>query len=144
MAPAPQPLQRVIASDATLAAWNARIRQETALTELLRRHVPRPLADRFRVTDTKNGELTIAVEAGAIASVLRQRTPDLLNVLYREGLKFSAIRIRVQVRENPPVRTKLARDQIDRTDLQPLAKLARNLPSGPLKESLGRLLRRIG
>jgi hypothetical protein len=144
MARTPQPLQRIIAADTTLAAWQARYRQETALIALIRRHLPRPLADRVRVVDARTTELQLAVDAGAIAAVLRQRTPELLRQLLGEGWQFSAIRIRVQVRETPRPAMKTLSNHVDRSSLRPLAGLARELPEGPLKAALTRFVRRAG
>jgi hypothetical protein len=144
MARKPLLLQRIVAGDATLAAWEARRRQETRLTEALRRHLPRSLADRVRVADAQSSELQLEVGAGAIAAVLRQQTPTLLAALRREDWKFSAISVRVQVRPAPPPIRKTPPHQVDRSALQPLAGLAQALPPGPLKRSLDRLLRRLG
>lgn len=144
MARAPQSLQRIISADVTLAAWQARHRQENELLGVIRRHLPRPLADRVRVADAQTSELQLAVDAGAIAAVLRQRTPELLGQLLREGWKFTAIRIRVQVRELPRTEKKVPLYHIDKSALRPLAGLARELPTGPLKVALTRFLRRAG
>jgi hypothetical protein len=144
MARKPLPLQRIVANDATLAAWDARRRRESQLTEALRRHLPRSLADRIRVADATSSELQLEVGAGAIAAVLRQQTPTLLDALRREDWQFSAITVRVQVRINPPPKKKAAPHQVDRSALRPLAGLADTLAPGPLKRSLARLLRRVG
>jgi hypothetical protein len=144
MARAPQSLQRIISADVTLAAWQARHQQENKLIGVIRRHLPRPLADRVRVADAQTSELQLSVEAGAIAAVLRQRTPELLGQLLREGWKFNAIRIRVQVRETPRPEKKFPLYHIDKSSLRPLAGLARELPDGPLKVALTRFLRRAG
>jgi glucan biosynthesis protein len=144
MARAPQPLSRILAADPTVAGWQARRRREEALAGIVRRHLPRPLADRVRVVDAEGGELELAVDAGAIAAVVRQRTPDLLAALLREHWQFTGIRVRVQVRVDPVPRQKIDVNQPDRDSLRPLADLARRLPPGPLKASLARLLRRLG
>ena len=44
MVRAPQPFQRILRSDATLAGWAARRDREEALAGIVRRHLPRPLA----------------------------------------------------------------------------------------------------
>ena len=106
MARKPLSLQRIVASDATLAAWETRRRQEARLTEALRRHLPRSLADRVRVANAQSSELQLEVGAGAIAAVLRQQTPTLLDALRREDWEFSAITVRVQVRPTPPPKKK--------------------------------------
>jgi len=140
----PQPLSSILATDATLAAWNERRHREQSLTVLIRRQLPRPLAERVRVADAEGTELGLAVDAGAIAAIVRQRTPDLLIALCRDGWQFTGIRVRVQVKSESPASTKRIKNQPDRDALRPLAQLARELPAGPLKMSLARLLRRLG
>jgi len=144
MARSPQPLSSILAADPTVAGWQARRRREEALTGIVRRHLPRPLADRVRVVSAEGGELELAVDAGAIAAIVRQRTPDLVAALVREHWQFTGIRVRVQVRIDPVPRPKIQPNQPDKASLQPLADLARRLPPSPLKASLARLLRRLG
>jgi hypothetical protein len=144
MARVPQPLSRILAADPTVAGWQARRRREEALAGIVRRHLPRPLADRVRVVDAEGGELLLAVDAGAIGAMVRQRTPDLLAALLREHWQFTGIRVRVQVRVDPAAPKKIPMNQPDRDTLRPMADLARRLPPGPLKASLARLLRRLG
>lgn len=144
MARLPQSLQRIVATDATLATWDARRRREAALTATVRHHLPRALAARIRVADSQGPELVLAAEAGAIAAITRQRTPDLIVALQREGYEFTGIRVRVQVRTDPVPAAKTVSKQVDRASLRPLAALARDLPPGPLKAALARLLRRAG
>jgi hypothetical protein len=144
MARSPQPLSRIFAADPIVAGWYARRHREEALAGVVRRHLPRPLADRVRVVSAEGGELELAVDAGAIAAVVRQRTPDLIAALIREHWQFTGIRVRVQVRGDPRTKPKTILNQPDKESIQPLAELARRLPPGPLKASLARLLRRIG
>jgi len=144
MARSPQPLQHILAADATVAAWDTRRRRENALTAIVRRHLPRTLAERIRVADAQGRELMLAAEAGAIAAVARQRAPDLLTALQREGWEFTGIRVRVQVRNETRRDRKPLAIHVDRSALQPLAAFARDLPSGPLKAALARFLRRAG
>ncbi len=140
----PQPIKNVLAADATLATWEARRQQEATLTGVLTRHLPRTLAQRVHVVDATGVELVIAADAGAIAAAVKQRIPDLLVALRHEGCQFSAIRVRVQVRSDPATPTKSQAIQIDRASIQPLAKLARDLPEGALKAALARFVRRAG
>jgi hypothetical protein len=144
MTRSPQLLQRVLAADPTLSGWDARRRQEQALTGIVRRHLPRPLAGRIHVADGRGTELDLAADAGAIAAVVRQRSAQLLAELRREGWEFTGIRVRVQVRVEPPFLDKRIRNHIDRDALRPLAGLARELSPGPLKSALDRFLRRAG
>jgi hypothetical protein len=140
----PQTLQRIVAGDAMLAAWDARRRHENRLAAALRSHLPRSLSDRVRVADAGGSALQLEVGTGAVAAILRQQTPTLLAALRREGWQFSAISVRVQVRPTPPTAMKSSSHHIDRTALRPLAALAQALPPGPLKAALARFLRRAG
>lgn len=144
MAPFARPIKQILADDATLARWEERRRRLDALTGIVRRRLPRPLAERIRVADAEGRELTLVSDAGATAAIVRQRGPDLLAALQREGWEFTGIRVRVQVRVEPARLNKRAHNQIDRTALRPLAGLARDLPPGPLKAALARFLRRSG
>lgn len=144
MARSPQSLQRILAADPALAAWEARRRREALLTAIVRRHLPRPLAERVRVAEERGHELNLVADAGAIAAITRQRGPDLLAELQREGHEFTAIRVRVQVASATRAMQKPSLKQLDRAALRPLAGLASELPAGPLKSALARLLRRAG
>lgn len=144
MAFTPRPIKQILADDATLKRWDERRRSLDALTGIVRRYLPRPLAERIRVTAAEDCELTLATDAGASAAIIRQRTPDLLAALQREGWKFTGIRVRVQVRADPAPVRKAPPNQLDRAALRPLTRLARELPDGPLKAALGRFLRRSG
>jgi hypothetical protein len=144
MARAPQPFSRILAADATLAAWETRRHREAAIAGILRQHLPRALADRIRVADAGTGDLDLVADAGAIAAMLRQRAPDLLARLQHEGFEFTGIRVRVQVRVAPARLEKRPPNQIDKDSIRPLAALTRNLPEGPLKAALSRLIRRAG
>ena len=139
---APQSLQRILRSDATLAGWAARRDREEALAGIVRRHLPRPLGLRIRVAEERNGQLELAADAGAVAAIVRQRSAELLTALKREGWEFTGIRVRVQVRFAAPERAKAVANPVDRSLLQPLATLSRALPAGPLRASLERFLRR--
>ena len=140
---APQPLSHVLATDATLAAWAARARAEAELTSAVRRHLPRALADRVRVAEAFGATLTLATNAGTVAAVVRQRLPDILGGLQREGCNFTEIRVRVQVRVDPLVSAKTFKIQCNKGDPAPLRRLAESLPDGPLKTAVLKLARRL-
>jgi len=137
-----KPLKQILAADATLSEWEARRSREHALTIVVRRQLPRPLAPRVHVVDARSSELELAADAGAVAAMLRQRSVELLNALRRQGWEFTGIRVRVQVRGEPDPPAKALVNHPDRTSLHALAALARTLPRGALKTALERLLRR--
>ena len=135
------PLARVFGADARIAAWTARLKDEAALTVIVRRQLPRPLADRVRVTGIRDGTLELATSAGAVAATVRQRTPDLIAALRREGCDFTEIRVRVQVvGAGAPQQKPLSRHMHARASA--MFDLAARLPDGPLKHALDRWSRR--
>jgi hypothetical protein len=140
----PQPLQRILRSDATLAGWSARRDREEVLAAIVRRHLPRPLALRIRRAEERDLQLELVADAGAVAAIVRQRSAELLSALKREGWEFTGIRVRVQVGNEPVPSRKPLANPVDRSSLQPLSTLARTLPPGPLKTALERFLRRAG
>ena len=135
-------IARVLESDAQLKSWTERYQREAALTQLLATHLPKPIADRVHVADTRNGVLELAAGAGAIAAVLRQRAPDLLAALSRIGWDFTEIRVRVQVAGRSGPVQKIEKRQWDSTSAAPLFDLAPTLPEGPLKAAIARWARR--
>jgi hypothetical protein len=138
----PRTLARVLETDAQLAGWTARQRREAALTRALRKHLPRALGERFRVSDARDGILEISAGAGAIAATLRQRAPDLRLALARDGFDFNEIRVRVQVAGIAAVAQKAHPRQWDSRSAAPLFTLSDTLAEGPLKNALTRWSRR--
>ena len=140
--PRPTPLAKVLDRDATLSAWADRHREELRLTAALRDHLPRPVAAQARVSSASSGVLTLSGSSGAIAAAVRQRTPELLAALRREGWDFTEIKVRVQVRglAGPPVKS--AGNQRDASGARALFDLSGGLPDGPLKASIERWSRR--
>jgi hypothetical protein len=138
----PKPLSRILAHDAQIGAWHERMEQESRVTAAVRRLLPRALADRVRVADAGTSTLQLSVPAGAVAAVVRQRSPDLLAGLRREGWNFTEFRVVVQVGTGVPVKGKIVVNQKYRINPDPLRELARDLPAGPLRDAIERLARR--
>ena len=112
------------------------------MTQLLCKHLPRPIAERVRVTDCRDGVLELAANAGAIAATLRQRAPELRLALARDGVDFVEVRVRVQVAAIAGARDKRPLHQWDSRHATPLFDLADRLVDGPLKTALARWSRR--
>jgi hypothetical protein len=140
--PRPRLLAKILAADSTLAAWSNRQRLEARLTSAVRSHLPRPVAAQVRAFAADARCLELAAGAGAIAASLRQRVPDLLAALRREGWDFTEIRVRVQVRSSIPAPVKTSENHRDASSAQSLFELAGQLPDGPLRQSLARWSRR--
>jgi hypothetical protein len=140
--PRPRLLAKILAADSTLAAWSERQRLEARLTRAVRSHLPRPVAAQVRALAADARCLELSAGAGAIAASLRQRVPDLLAALRREGWDFTEIRVRVQVRVGAESPVKSTGNQRDASDAGALFDLAGRLPDGPLRTSLARWSRR--
>ena len=136
------PIARIFERDPQIASWTARLHQEAALTAVIRRIVPRPLAGRVRVAGARDGVLELAVATGAAATVIRQRTPDMTMALRREGWDFTEIRIRVQVGTAERSPGKKPSHQRDANTAGALWTLSDTLPDGPLRQALRRWKRR--
>jgi len=135
------PIDRIVEGNAQLKAWNDRRQREQAMFSTLRRVLPRPIAERLYITISDGSVLELATGAGAIASVVRQRAPEIVSALQRDGWQFSGIRVRTQPRSMPLSLEKPERRQWDSVSRQPLVALQRTLSPGPLKAALARFLR---
>jgi len=140
----PRPLSRILAVDAQIGVWHERMEREFRLTTAVRRLLPRALADRVRVAEAVTPILKLAVPAGAVAAVVRQRSPDLLAGLRREGLHFTELEVRVQVGNAPLPAGKPHANQVPRLNPAPLRTLAARLGPGPLRDAVERLARKGG
>lgn len=135
-------LAHVLDSDERIAQWSERHRAETALTRLVRRHLPRSIGERVHVCDSRDGVLELAAGAGAIAAAVRQRAPALRTALAADGYPFGDVRVRVQVAGSTLAGERAAKRQWDSADASPLFDLADRLPDGALKDALHRWSRR--
>jgi len=140
--PAPRSFTRVLDEDPRLNSWKIRHEREQSLTEALRRRLPRPLGERIRVAEIRAGTLEVVTSAGAIAAAVRQRAPDLLAALQREGHDFTELRVRVQVGATTQSPPKVPSRQWDSGSASALFRLGDTLGPGPLKISLTRWSRR--
>jgi hypothetical protein len=137
-----RPLAGIVSSDAQLAQWAARQRNEALLTAAVRNALPRALGLRVHVAGLRDGVLEIAASGGAIAAAVRQRAPGLPTALRAEGFAVRDVKVRVQVVSSastppaPPAR------MLDVRAAAPLFDLAERLPQGPLREALARWSRR--
>src|ERR1700756_3967683 len=107
------PLRHILAAEALLAGFLDRRRRELTLLDRVRKSLPPALAAQTGVGDASAPELTLSAASGAVAALLRHRTPELLETLTREGWKFTGIRVRVQARHNRAQRSNVHAKQID-------------------------------
>lgn len=134
-------LAHVIAGDAKLADWQRRSARDQAIVRIVRQALPQSFAAEVVVADAQSGELKLGAPSGAVAATLRLRSIDIRSALVREGWEFTAIKVIVQPRNSPEKRPQSLKIQWDARAKQPLAGLRDQLPPGPLKTAVARLLR---
>jgi hypothetical protein len=132
----------VLAGHPQTAEWQRRVARNEAILKVLRRVLPRALVAELAVDAGESGELRLVAASGAVAAVLRQRGADLAATLAREGSEFTAIKVVVQPRPTAGVIRKTHTIQWDGSASAPLSRLCGQLPDGPLKAAVARLLRR--
>jgi hypothetical protein len=133
-------LSRVVADDPTLAAWGRRRARDAALLTIVVQVLPRSLTDEITIADAQSGELVIAGAGGAVAAVVRQRTPEIKSALARQGWDFTTIRVVAQPRIPPKAVPKSIDFQLDKAAIPALSELVDRLPEGPLRQSLIRFI----
>lgn len=132
----------MLAAHPQTAEWQRRVARNEAILKVLRRVLPRALGAELTVDAGESGELRLVAASGAVAAVLRQRGADLAPVLAREGWEFTAIKVVVQPRPTIGVARKQQSIQWDGSASEPLSRLCGQLPDGPLKAAVTRLMRR--
>lgn len=107
----------------------------------LDRALPAALAGHVRVMQLENGLLSLACDAGGVASRLRHQTGALIARLGKQGLAVSGVRVSV----NPALLARYV-PPVDKAGVPPAAldsldHLKSEIEDGPLKDALSRLLR---
>jgi hypothetical protein len=133
-------LQHILSGETEFGDLLARRSRELALERHVHTALPAALAACVGVADARSEELVLHVPSGAAGALLRQRSPQLLAALAREGWKFTGIRVRVQVRSAQPKRNPDSK-QIDNASTERLEALAAQLGDAPLAQALRRLAR---
>jgi hypothetical protein len=134
-------LQHILSGETEFGDLLARRSRELALEKRVHAELPSALAACVGVADARSEELVLLVSGGAAGALLRQRSPQLLAALAREGWKFTGIRVRVQVRSAAQRKRNPDSKQIDNASVQRLEMLAAQLGDAPLAQALRRLAR---
>lgn len=134
-----RPIRQILAAEPALTRWLDRQQHEHAVLQQVKRALPPALAAHVEAADAGSQQLVLAATGGAAAALLRQRAPELLQALEREGWKFTGIRIRVQPRSAGGLPEKSVSKQIDAISAAKLTARARALADPALREALLRL-----
>ena len=134
-------LQQILTGETAFGDLLRRRSRELALETRVRAALPAALAGYVRVADARSVELALLAASGAAAALLRQRSPELLETLSREGWEFTGIRVRVQARPAAEIPQKSMPKQIDDASVRRLVTLAGEVGDTALAHALRRLAR---
>jgi len=134
-----RPLRHILSAETALAGFLDRRRNEQAILQNVRRNLPPALAAQVGIAAAEPPELALLAASGAVGALLRQRVPDLVEKLAREGWQFTGIRVRVQPRTlSRPPKKNIAK-QLDGLSAATLRAHAERLANPELASALQRL-----
>lgn len=142
---APEPISKLLGDNAELKPLAARLDRIKRLQRRYRTFAPGQLAQASRVCAIDGTIIVVCAASGAVAALLRQLAPRLLEALrgtaqeaskHPEDQELNGIRVEVQVDAPVPARPSHPRNPIPR---EKLAGVARELSDSPLKEALERI-----
>jgi hypothetical protein len=134
-----RPLQQILSADMALTQWTERRQRELALLQLVQRELPQALAAHVGAARAEAQELVLVASSGAAATLLRQRSPALVEILKRSGWQFSGIRVCVQARSAHRPPGKSPPKQLDAISAARLKSAARKLSDPLLSDALRRI-----
>ena len=103
---------------------------------------PAGLRHSAHVANYKLGTIIIHADNGAVAAKIRQLSQRLSNELSKGGAECSGIEVKVQPRQIPSQSTSSTQKPLSDKAIGILRSTTENLPKGPLREALDRLLER--
>jgi hypothetical protein len=115
-----------------------KVRQLRSFQLLYEKVAPASLLRASSVLKIEQNILTLAANNGAIATKLRQMTPDLVRQLQQHGCEVTGIQVKVQV-SIPPSSRPVAPSALSLEGKKQVADLAESLTDSPLKSALQRL-----
>jgi len=134
----PQRLNSFFTRNQELRQISGKVRQLRAIQLLYEQVAPPSLLRSSHVAQMEHNVLTLAANNSAIASKLRQMTPELVRQLQLHGCEVTGIQVRVQV-TLPSVTRTAAPSSLSAQGKQQLSELAKTLGDSPLKSALQRL-----
>lgn len=102
---------------------------------------PAGLRHSARVANYKLGTIIIHADNGAVAAKIRQLSQRLSNELSKGGAECSGIEVKVQPRQIPSQSMSSTQKPLSGAALGVLRSTAENLPNGPLRAALDKLVK---
>lgn len=127
-------------SDAAAGRVMAHARLLLKLSRRLEAITPAGLRHAAHVANYKSGKIVIHADNGAVASKIRQMSQRLCDELSKGGAQCSGIEVKVQPRLIPYQSMASVKTPLSESACGILRSTSENLPKGPLREALERLL----
>lgn len=128
--------------DATAGRVMAHARLLLKLSRRFEAVAPAGLRHSAHVANYKLGTIIIHADNGAVAAKIRQLSQRLSSELSKGGAECSGIEVKVQPRQIPSQSTSSTQKPISDKAIGMLRSTTENLPKGPLREALDKLLAR--
>jgi len=93
-----KPIGTLLKNSKELQPFYSAVARHTEILRVIRRTIPRSLADVTSVSHTTGGTLTLLVNNGASAAKVKQLSPSLVEALSQQGHEINRLNVRVQAR----------------------------------------------
>ena len=134
--------EQYLDSDAAAGRIMAHARLLLKLSRRFEAVAPAGLRHAAHVANYKSGKIIIHADNGAVAAKIRQLSQRLSDELSKGGTECSGIEVKVQPRQIPCQSTTSTQKPMSDKAIGMLRSTSENLPKGPLREALERLLSR--
>lgn len=133
-------LEQYLNSDAAAGKVLAHARLLLKLSRRFEAIAPAGFRHAARVANYKSGKIVIHADNGAVAAKIRQMSQRLCDELSKGGAECNAIDVKVQPRQIPYQSTSSTQKPLSAKACGILRSTTENLPKGPLRDALDRLL----
>ncbi|NOT16093.1 MAG: DUF721 domain-containing protein [Methylotenera sp.] len=133
-----QPLN-VLLKESAPNVLQVRYAQMQAAEKIWHEIVPENLAQYTQAISIKNQQLTLLATNNAVAAKIKLLSPSLLIKLEKQGCEVTAIRVKVQVKSNPPASSKPIK-MLSREAVTQLNRLKERLSGSALGEAISRVI----
>lgn len=136
-----QRLNTIFSRDPSLKRISAQAEKLSSTQKIWAAIAPPPFNLQCHTGLLQEGQLTLYASNGAAAAKLKLLAPNLLKKLQKLGLEVTSIRVEVQVKSQPRVRTGM-RQPLSRNAAKRIMEFAKDLPDSALQKALNRLAKR--
>jgi hypothetical protein len=134
-------LEQYLNSDAAAGKVMAHARLLIKLSRRFEAIAPSGFRHAARVANYKSGKIIIHADNGAVAAKIRQMGQRLCDELSKSGAECNGIEVKVQPRQIPYQSISSTQKPLSAKACGVLRSTSENLPKGPLRDALDRLLR---